>query len=95
MRYIDSGKQKDILDETMKVFYRAIKWRMSQNDCSNRGFILYNFPRFQSELDLVFTKVTAKKLKRIRPKKPVKAPEPAPPSMSQKTVISSGDVEKE
>ena len=33
----------------MKVFYRAIRWRLSQNDCKNRGFILQNFPRFTPE----------------------------------------------
>lgn len=38
------------LDETLKVFYRAVRWRLAQNDCINRGFILENFPEFKEEL---------------------------------------------
>ncbi len=53
----------------MKVFYRAVKWRLQNNDSCNRGFILENFPRFVEETKVIFEKVSAKKLKRKRPKK--------------------------
>ena len=56
------------LDETMKVFYRAIRWRLSQNDCKNRGFILENFPNFAPELNYIFNKINLKKFNRKRPK---------------------------
>lgn len=56
----------------MKVFYRAVKWRLAQNDCMNRGFILENFPQFKEELEHVFIKLSSKKLK--RKKKPVPKP---------------------
>ena len=29
----------------MKVFYRAVRWRLSQNDCLNRGYILDGYPK--------------------------------------------------
>jgi adenylate kinase len=57
------------------VFYRAIKWRLSQNDCKNRGYILDNFPSFEAEADIVFTPM-GKKLKRKVKKKVEKPPEP-------------------
>lgn len=65
----------------MKVFYRAIRWRLSQNDCRNRGYILENFPRFAPELDLVFNKISLKKLKRKKPK-------PLPPKATEKAITS-------
>jgi adenylate kinase len=52
----------------MKVFYRAIRWRLTQNDCKNRGFILENFPQFTSELNFIFNKISLKKLQRKKPK---------------------------
>jgi adenylate kinase len=52
----------------MKVFYRAIRWRITQNDCKNRGFILENFPKFSPELNYIFNKISLKKLKRKKPK---------------------------
>lgn len=48
--YLSGDAAKTGLDETMKVFYRAIRWRLTQNDCKNRGYILENFPRFTPEL---------------------------------------------
>ena len=40
LAYLNSNTEVKDLNETMKVFYRAIRWRLSQNDCKNRGFIL-------------------------------------------------------
>ena len=54
----------------MKVFYRAIRWRLAQNDCFNRGFILENFPHFKEELEHIFLKLSSKKLKRKQKKEP-------------------------
>lgn len=44
--YLQSNSPRK-LDEAMKVFYRAVRWRLNQNDCFNRGFILENFPQFK------------------------------------------------
>ncbi len=38
----------------MKVLYRVIKWRLNQNDCMNRGYILDNFPNFKEEAATAF-----------------------------------------
>ena len=57
----------------MKVFYRAIRWRLTQNDCQNRGYILDTFPKFTSELEFIFNKIPLKKFKSKKPK-----PKPAP-----------------
>lgn len=38
--YLSETAAVNGLDETMKVFYRAVRWRLSQNDCKNRGYIL-------------------------------------------------------
>ena len=62
----------------MKVFYRAVRWRLTQNDCQNRGYILENFPNFVSEVTYIFNKVSLKKFKRKVPK-----PIPPPPKVSQ------------
>lgn len=48
----------------MKVLYRVIRWRLLNNDCTNRGFILYNYPNFRGELENVFNKMSMKKFKR-------------------------------
>ena len=69
-QYLNENCRRE-LDETLKVFYRAIRWRLSQNDCLNRGFILDNFPSFSEELKYIFMKVSDKKLKRKQKKKPV------------------------
>lgn len=61
----------------MKVFYRAVRWRLSQNDCKNRGFILENFPNFTPELNYIFNKINLKKFNRKRPK-----PIPVKPKVS-------------
>ncbi len=55
----------------MKVFYRAIRWRLQQNDCANRGYILKNYPIFKQELNYIFNKVSLKKFKRKIPKKKI------------------------
>jgi adenylate kinase len=74
------------LDETMKVFYRAVRWRLGQNDCKNRGFILENFPRFTPELEFIFNKLNLKKLKRKKAK-------PVPvPKATEKSIASEEDV---
>jgi adenylate kinase len=52
----------------MKVFYRALKWRLSLNDCRNRGYILDCFPNNIEEIKWIFYPVKPKKLERIRPK---------------------------
>lgn len=46
MSYINDRLEVKELDETMKVFIRVIRWRLTQNDCQNRGYILENFPNF-------------------------------------------------
>ena len=65
----------------MKVFIRAIRWRLTQNDCKNRGFILENFPNFNFELNHIFNKISLKKLKRKKPKPAPKAPQPSEQSI--------------
>ncbi len=69
----------------MKVFYRAIRWRLSQNDCKNRGYILENFPRFSPELDFIFNKTNPKKFKRNKPK-------PIPAKPTEKSIRSDEDL---
>jgi len=48
----------------MKVLYRVIRWRLTQNDCKNRGFILENYPKFSPEISFIFNKISLKKFKR-------------------------------
>jgi adenylate kinase len=50
----------------MKVVYRALKWRLSLNDCRNRGYILNLYPFHPEEAKWIFFPIKAKKLKRIR-----------------------------
>lgn len=67
------------LDEALKVFYRLIRWRLTQNDCKNRGFVLEDFPNHLDELQYIFVKKLEstsfldlwplEKLKRKEPKK--------------------------
>ncbi|KAL4510745.1 hypothetical protein ABPG72_004899 [Tetrahymena utriculariae] len=66
IEYLDS-KQPRKLDETLKVLYRVIRWRLSQNDCFNRGYILDNYPLFGEEAGFIFYP-QKKKLDRVRPK---------------------------
>jgi adenylate kinase len=68
MTYINDRLEVKELDETMKVFIRVVRWRLTQNDCQNRGYILENFPNFTSELIYIFNKLSDKKLKRKKPK---------------------------
>jgi adenylate kinase len=53
--YLSSDKPES-LNETLKVLYRTVKWRLSQNDCRNRGYILEDFPKFNEEAKFVFEK---------------------------------------
>lgn len=69
MAYIKNDQERPALDETMKVFYRVIRWRLLQNDCTNRGYILHNYPNFRSELEFIFNKISMRKFKRKVPKK--------------------------
>ncbi|CAD8139433.1 unnamed protein product [Paramecium pentaurelia] len=60
------------LSEQLKIYYKVIKWRLSQNDCQNRGFILQNFPNFFEEADYIFYPNKQKlKMKKKPKKKPV------------------------
>ncbi|CAD8042976.1 unnamed protein product [Paramecium primaurelia] len=60
------------LSEQLKIYYKVIKWRLSQNDCQNRGFILQNFPNFFEEADFIFYPNKQKlKMKKKPKKKPV------------------------
>lgn len=77
--YLSSGAEIKELDEMMKVFIRIVRWRLTQNDCQNRGYILENFPQFTSELNFIFNKLSDKKLKRKKPK-----PVPVAPKTSEK-----------
>ena len=74
LEYLAKGEEVKELNETMKVFYRALRWRLSQNDCANRGYILLNFPHHPSELQYIFDRVNPKKFKA----KPKPKPKPAP-----------------
>ncbi len=69
MSYLKDNKERTGIDETLKVLYRVIRWRLLRNDCTNRGYILHNFPFFRSELEWIFNKISPKKLKRKVPKK--------------------------
>lgn len=69
MAYLKEGNERPVLDETMKVFYRVLRWRLLRNDCTNRGYILHNYPNFRSELEFVFNKMSMRKFKRKVPKK--------------------------
>eukprot|EP00828_Plagiopyla_frontata_P042469 TRINITY_DN6340_c0_g1_i1.p1 TRINITY_DN6340_c0_g1~~TRINITY_DN6340_c0_g1_i1.p1 ORF type:complete len:335 (+),score=108.84 TRINITY_DN6340_c0_g1_i1:266-1270(+) len=55
-----------VINETSKVLIRVIKWRLSQNDCRNRGYILSNYPNLTNDTTFIFQ--TQQNLKRIRPK---------------------------
>ena len=48
MTYINEGVEVKELNDTMKVFVRAVRWRITQNDCQNRGYILENYPNFEA-----------------------------------------------
>jgi adenylate kinase len=74
MSYLRGGEEKPVLDETMKVFYRVLRWRLLRNDCTNRGYILHNYPTFRSELEFIFNKISMRKFKRKVPKKKKPAP---------------------
>jgi adenylate kinase len=85
LEYLNEKIEVKELNETTKVFIRAVRWRLTQNDCKNRGYILENFPVFNSELDYIFNKLSDRKLKR---KKPKLVPAPAPPKVSEKSIGS-------
>lgn len=68
--YLNEKKSRQ-LDETLKVFYRVIRWRLTQNDCACRGYIFDNFPRFEEEVKHIFIPLGASKLKRkVKKNKP-------------------------
>ena len=71
----------------MKVFYRALRWRLGQNDCANRGYILHNFPTNLAELEYIFNKVNPRKFKSKKPK-PKKV---VPKEVSQQSIASEGE----
>ena len=87
MSYISDRTEVKELNEAMKVFIRAVRWRLTQNDCQNRGYIIDNFPNFTAELNFIFNKLSAKKLKR---KKPKVVPPPPPPKASEQSIGSEG-----
>lgn len=56
------------LTETGKVFYRCIKYRLSCNDCFNRGFIFDDPMLGDKDLDILFKPQSKRSMKRKRPK---------------------------
>lgn len=66
--YVACAHKNLPFNETAKVFYRCIKYRLSQNDCFNRGYIFNDPVLGEKDLDLIFKKLGNKKLKRKRPK---------------------------
>ena len=44
----------------MELINEAVRWRLNQNDCQNRGYVLDGYPRSYQEADGVFF-VTNKK----------------------------------
>lgn len=55
-QYIGESLDDPKLTETTKVLFRAVKWRLSQNDCKNRGYILVNYPLGYEDAKHVFLK---------------------------------------
>ena len=64
----ESAAPKKKLSEPVKLLFRLIKHRLSQNDCRNRGFILDAFPIHYNDAKFVFYEMK-KKLKRKKRKK--------------------------
>ena len=54
--YLKSESDYANLTETTKVLFRAVKWRLSQNDCKNRGYILVNYPFGVEDAKHIFNK---------------------------------------
>lgn len=54
--YIKSESDYANLTEATKVLFRAVKWRLSQNDCKNRGYILVNYPYGVEDAKHIFNK---------------------------------------
>lgn len=44
------------LDEAGKVFFRCLKWRLSQNDCKNRGYVFDDPILTGKDFEIVFNK---------------------------------------
>lgn len=61
-----------LTSETGKVLYRCLKFRLSQNDCFNRGYIFEDPVLGEKDLEVLFGLVSKSKLKRKRPKPPKK-----------------------
>jgi len=53
IEYLKENKETP-LNETMKVLYRLVRWRLRQNDCRNRGFVLDDFPNHLEEVNYIF-----------------------------------------
>ena len=86
---MNEKKDNPKLSEATKVLFRAVKWRLSQNDCKNRGYILVNYPYGFEDAKHIFSKcyyfevfdffvklinIFLGKLKRKK-KKPIKNPQ--------------------
>jgi adenylate kinase len=69
LNYLSENKSRP-LDETLKVLYRVVRWRLSMNDCACRGYIFDNYPRFEEEIKHIFIPLAPSKLKRKIKRKP-------------------------
>jgi adenylate kinase len=77
----DAFYQNIGLTETGKVLYRCLKYRLSRNDCYNRGYVLDDPLLGHKDLEILFKPMSKKALRRIRPKpKKEKKVKPAPPT---------------
>jgi len=54
--YLNERGDNAKLTETTKVLFRIVKWRLSQNDCKNRGYILVNYPYGYEDAKHIFNK---------------------------------------
>ena len=54
--YLKEKSDNPKLTEATKVLFRAVKWRLSQNDCKNRGYILVNYPYGFEDAKHIFNK---------------------------------------
>ena len=86
--YIKNGEFLP-LNESTKVLYRAIKWRLSSNDAKNRGYIFYNFPKLTEDFEKIFKKCN------LRRKKPKKKPVPKKPDPEEEEENREGKEEGE
>jgi len=88
LHHVLTGASKNLeINEFSKVFYRILKWRLSQNDCINRGYVLDDPKLGINDLQTVFLD-QKKRLKRIRPK-----PKKQVKMRKRKVVSETGEVE--